>query len=85
MLSSPITRKSPSNKTSLNSRDFKNYGPMELIPPTIRSIRFHKRFTNLTSSFLSTHNHYIFQLIIIVSCFIYEYLIRFNVLLLLLN
>ena len=27
------------------------------LPPTIRSIRSHKRFINLTSSFLSTHTH----------------------------
>ena len=48
-----------SSKTSLNSRAFKNSGPTlwNSITSTIRSIRSHKRFINLTSSFLSTSNH----------------------------
>ena len=48
-----------SNKTSLNSRTFNNSGPAlrNSLPPTIRSIRSHKRCINITSSFLSTHSH----------------------------
>ena len=47
------------SKTSLNSRSFKNSGPTlwNSLPPTIRSIRSHTIFLNLTSSFLSTSNH----------------------------
>ena len=55
----PLLISHNSSKTSLNSRAFKNAGPTlcNSLPPTIRSIRSHKRFLNLTSSFLSTHNH----------------------------
>ena len=55
----PLLISQNSSKTSLNSRAFKNSGPTlwNSLPPTIRSIRSHKRFINLTSSFLSTHNH----------------------------
>ena len=47
------------SKISLNSRAFKNSGPTlwNSLPLTIRSIRSHNKFINLTSSFLSTHNH----------------------------
>ena len=63
-----------SNKTSLNSRTFNNSGPAlrNSLPPTIRSIRSHKRCINITSSFLSTHSHYIIHLIIFVR-------VKFNV------
>ena len=53
----PLLISQKSSKTSLHSRAFKNSGPTlcNSLPPTIRSIRSHKRFINLTSSFLSTH------------------------------
>ena len=64
----PLLISQNSSKTSLNSRGFKNSGPTlwNSLPPTIRSIRSHKIFINLTSYFLSAHNHYIILLIIFV-------------------
>ena len=55
----PLLISQNSSKTSLNARAFTNSRPIlwNSLPPTIRSIRSHKRFINLTSSFLSTHNH----------------------------
>ena len=55
----PLRISQNSSKTSLNSRAFKNSGPIlwNFLPPTIHSIKSHKIFINLTSSFLSTHNH----------------------------
>ena len=55
----PLLISQNSSKTSLNSRAFKNSGPTiwNSLPHTIRSIISHKRFINLTYSFLSTHNH----------------------------
>ena len=55
----PLLISHNSSKTSLNSRAFKNSCPIlcNTLPPNIRSIRSHKKFINLTSSFLSTHNH----------------------------
>ena len=55
----PLLISQNSSKTFLNSRAFKNSDRTlwNILPPTIRSIRSHKRFINLTSFFLSTHNH----------------------------
>ena len=55
----PLLISQNSSKTSLNSRAFKNAGPIlwNSLPLNIRSIRSHKRFINLTSYFLSTSNH----------------------------
>ena len=55
----PLLISHNSIKTSLNSIDFKNSGPTlwNSRTPTLNYIRPHKRFINLTSSFLSTSNH----------------------------
>ena len=64
----PLLISQKSSKTSLNSRAFTNSGPTpwNSLPSTVSSIRSHKRFINLTFSFLSTHNHLIIQLISVV-------------------
>ena len=55
----PLLISQNSSKTSLNSRAFTNSGPTlwNSLPATICSIRSHKIFINLTSSFLLTSNH----------------------------
>ena len=64
----PLLISHNSSKSTLNARAFKNSGPIlwNSLLPTIRSIRSHKKCINLTSSFLSTYNHQIIQLIICV-------------------